>query len=138
MVFSFLMINSIWVITVFLLQQNKDLLFIEWPYGAKGPIVTYNGQTQEVKENCSLSLFCYESEALLGLFAIRVPPTRADRTHLRALLRRGPPHADHRHAAPQVNQSASESETVAGFLVLNFNFSFQDYDPGPHRVHDKR
>lgn len=34
-VFSFLMINSIWVITVFLMQENKDLLFIEWPWGPK-------------------------------------------------------------------------------------------------------
>ena len=26
MVFSFLMINSIWVLTIFLLQENKDLV----------------------------------------------------------------------------------------------------------------
>ncbi|TRY63908.1 hypothetical protein TCAL_11841 [Tigriopus californicus] len=33
LVFSFLMINSIWVLTVFLLQQNKEQLFIQWPFG---------------------------------------------------------------------------------------------------------
>lgn len=32
-VFSFLMINSIWVLTVFLLQQNKEYLYIPWPWG---------------------------------------------------------------------------------------------------------
>ena len=35
MVMSFLILNSIWVVTIFLLQQNKDTLFIKWPYGPK-------------------------------------------------------------------------------------------------------
>eukprot|EP00095_Tigriopus_kingsejongensis_P011454 maker-scaffold271_size230452-snap-gene-0.8 protein:Tk11454 transcript:maker-scaffold271_size230452-snap-gene-0.8-mRNA-1 annotation:"isoform b" len=47
-VFSFLMINSIWVLTVFLLQQNKDLLFIRWPWGAKGPEITYDVTSNHV------------------------------------------------------------------------------------------
>ena len=42
MVFSFLMINSIWVLTVFLLQQNKDKLNIKWPLPSAGPIITYD------------------------------------------------------------------------------------------------
>jgi chitin synthase len=35
MVFTFFMLNSIFVVVIFLLQQNKDLLFIRWPFGAK-------------------------------------------------------------------------------------------------------
>lgn len=41
MVFSFFMLNAIFVVVVFLLQQKKDLLFIRWPLGAKVN-VTYN------------------------------------------------------------------------------------------------
>jgi chitin synthase len=41
MVFSFLMINSIWVITIFLMQENKDILYVEWPWGAKGPNISF-------------------------------------------------------------------------------------------------
>lgn len=42
MVFSFFMLNAIFVLVVFLLQQNKELLFIRWPFGAKVN-VTYVG-----------------------------------------------------------------------------------------------
>lgn len=45
MAFSFLMINSIWVVTIFLLQANKDVLFIVWPWGPKGPNMTYTDDT---------------------------------------------------------------------------------------------
>ncbi len=42
MVFSFLMINGLWVVTVFLMQENQDKIYIEWPWGAKGPSVSYS------------------------------------------------------------------------------------------------
>lgn len=45
-VFSFLMINSIWVLTIFLLQENKDLLYIRWPFAAKGPILDFDEDDQ--------------------------------------------------------------------------------------------
>jgi chitin synthase len=47
-VFSFLMINSIWVLTIFLLQENKDLLYIRWPFAAKGPIISYDDTDQTI------------------------------------------------------------------------------------------
>lgn len=43
--FSFLMINSIWVVTILLLQANKDKLYVEWPWGALGPNITYSGMS---------------------------------------------------------------------------------------------
>ena len=46
MAFSFLMINCIWVVAIFLLQANKDVLFIIWPWGPKGPNMTYTDQVQ--------------------------------------------------------------------------------------------
>ena len=33
--FSFLMINSIWVLTIYLLQDRKDTLGIRWPIPSK-------------------------------------------------------------------------------------------------------
>lgn len=41
-VYSFFMLNAIFVLVVFLLQQEKDTLFIQWPLGAK-PNITYSG-----------------------------------------------------------------------------------------------
>nr|AFM38193.1 chitin synthase [Anasa tristis] len=46
-VFGFFMINALFVLIVFLLQLNKDLLHIKWPFGVKTNI-TYNEDTQEV------------------------------------------------------------------------------------------
>ena len=42
MVFSFFMLNAVFVVVVYLLQQNKDSLYIEWPLGASAN-VTYVG-----------------------------------------------------------------------------------------------
>lgn len=42
MVMSFLILNSIWVVTIFLLQQNKDTLFIKWPWGAKDLMIEFD------------------------------------------------------------------------------------------------
>lgn len=47
-VFSFLMINSIWVLTIFLLQENKDLLFVRWPLGPKGPNISFTDTDQTI------------------------------------------------------------------------------------------
>ena len=42
MVFSFLMINSIWVIMIFLMQDNKDVLGIRWPINPTLTSLTWN------------------------------------------------------------------------------------------------
>lgn len=47
-VFAFFMINALFVLIVFLLQLNKELLHIKWPFGVKTNI-TYNEVTQEVR-----------------------------------------------------------------------------------------
>ncbi|VVD01781.1 unnamed protein product [Leptidea sinapis] len=46
-VFSFFMINALFVLIVFLLQLNKDNLHVKWPFGVKTNI-TYDEATQEV------------------------------------------------------------------------------------------
>lgn len=46
-VFSFFMVNALFVVIVFLLQLNKDKLHIRWPFGVKTNI-TFNEATQEV------------------------------------------------------------------------------------------
>ncbi|XP_055379222.1 chitin synthase chs-2 isoform X1 [Condylostylus longicornis] len=46
-VFSFFMINALFVLIVFLLQLNKDNLHVKWPFGVKTNI-TYDETTQEV------------------------------------------------------------------------------------------
>jgi len=67
MVFSFLMINGIWVVTIFLLQANQDdvkpvyvilfptlilapvsQIYVEWPWGKKGPNITYSEALGEI------------------------------------------------------------------------------------------
>ena len=47
-VFSFTMMNAIFVIIVFLLQLNKDKIHINWPLGVKSNI-TYDPDTREVR-----------------------------------------------------------------------------------------
>uniref|UniRef100_A0A1B6CU26 chitin synthase n=1 Tax=Clastoptera arizonana TaxID=38151 RepID=A0A1B6CU26_9HEMI len=46
-VFNFFMINALFVMIVFLLQLNKEMLHIKWPFGVKTNI-TYDEITQEV------------------------------------------------------------------------------------------
>ncbi|XP_015608863.1 chitin synthase chs-2 isoform X1 [Cephus cinctus] len=46
-VFAFFMLNALFVLIVFLLQLNKDLLHIKWPFGIKTNI-TYDEHSQEV------------------------------------------------------------------------------------------
>ena len=46
--FSFLMINAIWLVTVMLLQANKDTLYVEWPWGPQGPTISFVGEEMEV------------------------------------------------------------------------------------------
>lgn len=38
MVFSFFMLNAIFVLVVFMLQQEKSMIFIRWPLGAKANV----------------------------------------------------------------------------------------------------
>ncbi|XP_043674130.1 chitin synthase chs-2 isoform X1 [Vespula pensylvanica] len=46
-VFAFFMMNALFVLIVFLLQLNKDLLHVKWPFGIKMNI-TYDEYLQEV------------------------------------------------------------------------------------------
>ena len=46
-VFSFGMMNAVFVLVVFLLTLNKDKIYLEWPFGIKENI-TINEDTQEV------------------------------------------------------------------------------------------
>ncbi|KAK0159253.1 hypothetical protein PV328_010151 [Microctonus aethiopoides] len=46
-VFAFFMLNALFVLIVFLLQLNKDLLHVKWPFGVKTNI-TYDDSSQEV------------------------------------------------------------------------------------------
>lgn len=41
------MLNALFVVIVFLLQLNKDMLHVKWPFGVKTNI-TYDETTQEV------------------------------------------------------------------------------------------
>lgn len=50
-VFSFTMMNAIFVLIVFLLQLNKDVIHIEWPLGVKTNI-TFVEATSEVGGGC--------------------------------------------------------------------------------------
>ncbi|PZC82421.1 hypothetical protein B5X24_HaOG210462 [Helicoverpa armigera] len=47
-VFSFFMVNALFVLIVFLLQLNKDNLHFKWPFGVKTNI-TYDEVTQEAR-----------------------------------------------------------------------------------------
>ncbi|EGI66236.1 Chitin synthase 8 [Acromyrmex echinatior] len=47
-VFAFFMMNALFVLIVFLLQLNKDLLHIKWPFGIKTN-VTYDHTTMETR-----------------------------------------------------------------------------------------
>nr|XP_031829269.1 chitin synthase chs-2 isoform X3 [Nomia melanderi] len=46
-VFAFFMLNALFVLIVFLLQLNKDLLHVKWPFGIKTNI-SYDENSQEV------------------------------------------------------------------------------------------
>ena len=46
MVFSFLMINSIWIVTMFLMQQYKDVLGIKWGPTATVTLIDWNSDDQ--------------------------------------------------------------------------------------------
>lgn len=45
-VFYFFMLNSLYILVVFLLQLNKNILFIEWPWGARRN-VTFDPEKNE-------------------------------------------------------------------------------------------
>lgn len=46
-IMAFIMINALFVLVIFLLQINKEMLHIKWPVQAKNTIV-YNGDTHEI------------------------------------------------------------------------------------------
>ena len=41
-VFSFLMLNSIWVVLLFLMQENKNTLSVKWPWPKNTNNVTWD------------------------------------------------------------------------------------------------
>jgi chitin synthase len=47
-VFAFFMINAVFVLAIFLLQLNKDILFIEWPLGVKVNMTIENPGSSEI------------------------------------------------------------------------------------------
>ncbi|XP_049787548.1 chitin synthase chs-2-like [Schistocerca cancellata] len=55
-VFAFFMINALFVLVVFLLQQNKETIYIQWPLGAKANItfVEDNNEAKVTKEYLEL------------------------------------------------------------------------------------
>lgn len=68
-VFSFFMVNALFVVIVFLLQLNKDKLHIRWPFGVKTNI-TFNESTQEVRnrvkcQTCKCRAYWVESLSLV-------------------------------------------------------------------------
>lgn len=48
MVFGFFMLNALFILVVFLLQLNKDILHIDWPFNARQNI-TFNPETNEIR-----------------------------------------------------------------------------------------
>ena len=48
MVFAFFMLNALFILVVFLLQLNKDILHVDWPFGVKENI-TFVPETNEIK-----------------------------------------------------------------------------------------
>ena len=59
MVFSFLMINSIWIVIMFLMQQYKDVLGIKWPLTATVTNIDWNPDDQGGFQPCC-ELYCNE------------------------------------------------------------------------------
>ena len=47
-VFGFLMVNALFILVVFLLQLNKDILHVEWPFGVRENI-TFIPETNEIR-----------------------------------------------------------------------------------------
>jgi len=70
MVMSFLILNSIWVVTIFLFQQNKDTLFIKWPYGAKGPDLDWDRDTNGPVDQIIVDYEYLELEPLGVVFMV--------------------------------------------------------------------
>ena len=56
MVFFFLMINAVFVLAIFLLQNNKDTIYIEWPFDAKYNMTYIQDRTEIEIHKESLSL----------------------------------------------------------------------------------
>ena len=48
MVFAFMMVNALFILVVFLLQLNKDILHINWPFGVRENI-TFIPETNEIR-----------------------------------------------------------------------------------------
>lgn len=59
-VFAFFMINSLFVLIVFLLQLNKDNIHVKWPLGVKTNI-TLDPTTQEVTFNGTSEVKSFEA-----------------------------------------------------------------------------
>ena len=48
LVYSFFMLNAIFVLVVFLLQQEKDTLYIPWHLGAKASIIFHSSDVSQL------------------------------------------------------------------------------------------
>ena len=47
-VFGILMLNSLFILIVFLLQQQKEILHIEWPFNGRPTSIIYNQNTESI------------------------------------------------------------------------------------------
>ena len=65
MVFSFLMINSIWIVTMFLMQQYKDVLGIKWKFTATVTSMEWN-----LDDEIIFLTYDYDKLEPIGLFFI--------------------------------------------------------------------
>nr|CAD7198363.1 unnamed protein product [Timema douglasi] len=62
-VFAFIMLNSLFVLAIFLLQLNQDQMHISWPLGAKSSI-SFNSTSNEACTHFTLSLGYFRDGAL--------------------------------------------------------------------------
>ncbi|CAG2067451.1 unnamed protein product, partial [Timema podura] len=53
-VFAFIMLNSLFVLAIFLLQLNQDQMHISWPLGAKS-YISFNSTSNEACTHFTLS-----------------------------------------------------------------------------------
>ncbi|KOB69511.1 Chitin synthase [Operophtera brumata] len=86
-VFSFFMINALFVLIVFLMQLNKDALHFKWPFGIKTNI-TYDEVTQEarikedLKELRNKSVFAFFMFNALFILIVFLLQLNKDQLHV--------------------------------------------------------
>ena len=88
------MFNALFILIVFLLQLNKDSLYVEWPFGVKTNI-TFNEETNEVIRVIVFSLLFSgnaDNFSVVGHYQKGISTSGTDRSYFRHFLR-----IDHRY-----------------------------------------